>query len=359
MSAISTEREYARYNSVRPLPGRPAGESDSIRTTRRPASALLWSLARHGDSNFHFSIFIFQFTILLFAALFSAVPASAGDDFPAVLTRFRPYDKNPVFRGAGGDAWDAKIRERGWILREGGQWRMWYTGYANAPDAQMMLGYATSSDGLNWTRHPGNPIYREHWVEDMMVVKQGETYYMFAEGKDDQAQLLTSRDGLRWKREGSLDVRYTNGEPISAGPYGTPTAWFEDGVWHLFYERSDKGVWLAKSKDLKVWTNVQDEPVLSPGPEAYDRLMIALNQIIRHDGRYYAYYHGSGTAEKPRLWTTNIAVSTDLVHWKKYPGNPLLPERDNKSSGIVVHDGKQFRLYTMHPEVNVHFAEDE
>ncbi len=154
---------------------------------------------------------------------------------------------------------------------------------------------------------------------------------------------------------GQLDVRTTNGQPISEGPYGTPTAWLENGIWNLFYERSDKGVWLARSTDLKVWTNVQDEPVLSIGPEPYDRLMIALNQIIKHNGKYYASYHGSGTPQKPRLWTTNLAVSTDLVHWKKYPGNPLLPERDNKSSGIFVHDGKQFRLYTMHPEVHVHF----
>jgi hypothetical protein len=292
-------------------------------------------------------------------AAFPSRSALAGDEFPAELTCFRPYDKNPIFRGAGGDAWDAKIRERGWIVREGDAWRMWYTGYDASPTAQMMLGYATSSDGLAWTRHPSNPIYRDHWVEDMMVVKQGEIYYMFAEGKDDQAQLLTSRDGLQWKREGALDVRTTNGQSITAGPYGTPTAWFEDGTWNLFYERSDKGVWLARSKDLRVWTNVQDEPVLSPGPESYDKLMIALNQIIRHDGRYYAYFHGSGTPDKPRLWTTNVAVSTDLVHWKKFSGNPLLPERENKSSGIVVHDGKRFRLYTMHPEVNVHFGEDE
>lgn len=282
--------------------------------------------------------------------------ARAADEFPPQLVRFQPYDKNPVFRGAGGDAWDAKIRERGWILRDGDAWRMWYTGYTASEKPQMMLGYATSPDGLSWTRHPGNPIYGEHWVEDMMLVKQGDKYHMFAEGLDDQAQLLTSHDGLKWHREGRLDVRYVKGEPIKPGPYGTPTAWFEDGVWNLFYERSDLGVWLARSSDLKVWTNVQDEPVLTLGPGSYDKLMIAMNQIIKHEGRYYAYYHGSGTPEKPRLWTTNIAVSTDLVHWKKFGGNPLLPERENKSSGIVVHDGKQFRLYTMHPEVNVHFT---
>jgi hypothetical protein len=295
-----------------------------------------------------------EFALVVLAAGIFSRATFAGDEFPAELTRFRSYGKNPIFRGAGDDAWDAKIRERGWVLHEGGLWRMWYTGYDATANPQMMLGYATSSDGLSWTRHAANPTYREHWVEDMMVVKQGETYFMFAEGKDDQAQLLTSRDGLQWKREGALDVRNSNGQPITAGPYGTPAAWFENDTWHLFYERSDLGVWLAKSKDLKVWTNVQDEPVLARGPESYDRLMIALNQIVRHDGRYYAYFHGSGTPEKPRLWTTNIAVSTDLIHWKKFPGNPLLPERENKSSGIVVHDGKQFRLYTMHPEVQVH-----
>ncbi len=291
----------------------------------------------------------------LLLCVWLATAARAGDEFPPELVRFKAYDKNPVFTGAGGDAWDARIRERGWIIRDGDGWRMWYTGFAAGQKAQLMLGYATSPDGLSWTRYPGNPLYREHWVEDMMIVRRGDTYYMFAEGLNDEAQLLTSRDGIKWHREGQLDIRYVDGRSLSKGPYGTPTAWFEDDVWYLFYERSDTGIWLAKSADLKVWTNVQDEPVLSPGPEPYDKLMVAFNQIIRHDGRYYAYYHGTGTQDKPRYWTTNVAVSIDLIHWKKYPGNPLLPERENKSSGILVHDGQQYRLYTMHPEVQVHF----
>ena len=33
---------------------------------------------------------------------------------------------------------------------------------------------------------------------------------------------------------------------------------------------------------------------------------------------------------------------------------PLQPTAENKSSGIVVHDGEKFRLYTMHPEVYLH-----
>lgn len=292
----------------------------------------------------------------LFAAfIFLTRSLLAADEFPAELVRFVPYGKNPIFAGAGPGHWDEKIKERGWILKEGDMWRMWYTGYENDSNAVMKLGHATSRDGLVWERHAGSPMLTGLWLEDMMVVKQGETYYMFAEGVGDRAQLYTSRDGIQWKHEGALDVRYTDGKPLTPGPYGTPTGWYENGMWHLFYERKDEGVWLAKSTDLKVWTNVQDEPVLSPGPGGYDKLMIALNQIVKHDGRYYAYYHGTGSPEKPRDWTTNIAVSTDLIHWKKFPGNPLLPEKANKSSGILVHDGKQFRLYTMHDQVHVHF----
>lgn len=275
--------------------------------------------------------------------------------FPPELVRFEPLPGNPVFTGAGPGHWDARIRERGWILREDGQYKLWYTGYDGTREGQRQLGYATSPDGLTWTRHPRNPLAREHWVEDVMVVKDGARYLMVAEGRNDQAHLLTSPDGLEWTRLGRVDVRQKNGDPISEGPYGTPTLWREKDLWYLFYERGDRGVWLATSADLKVWRHVQDEPVLQIGPGDYDRDQIALNQILRHQGRYYAYYHGCArSGPRANLWNTCVATSLDLVHWEKFAGNPLQPIVQNKSSGILVHDGKQYRLYTMHPEVQVH-----
>lgn len=296
------------------------------------------------------------FSILVGLA-FSATCAigRADDRFPPELVKFEALDQNPVFTASGEGHWDRQIRERGWILREADGYHLWYTGYDGSARGLRMLGYATSPDGFKWTRHAANPLDRSHWIEDMMVVKRGETYYMFAEGFRDRAHLFTSRDRVNWSRVGQLDIRKTSGEPIDEGPFGTPTAWLENDTWHLFYERRDLGVWLAASKDLDVWTNVQDEPVLTPGPEHYDEHQVALNQIIKHSGRYYAYYHGSSLNHDPGKWTTNVATSEDLIHWTKYPDNPLLPVAENKSSGILVDDGQRFRLYTMHPEVNVHF----
>ena len=107
-------------------------------------------------------------------------------------------------------------------------------------------------------------------------------------GRTTSPTCLTSTDGLKWTDHGSLDIRKTDGTPIDPGPYGTPTAWFENGTWYLFYERGDQGIWLATSKDLKVWTNVKDDPVIAMGPEPYDKTAVALNQVVKRDGFYYA-----------------------------------------------------------------------
>ncbi|MBM3289827.1 MAG: hypothetical protein FJY92_06710 [Candidatus Hydrogenedentes bacterium] len=176
---------------------------------------------------------------------------------------------------------------------------------------------------------------------------------MFAEGSDDQAHLLTSTDRVRWTRQGALDIRKADGTPIAPGPFGTPAVLREDGAWYLFYERDDVAIWLATSTDLKVWTNVQDAPVIERGPDAYDQTMIALNQVIQYKGRYYAYYHATGPKSGNNRWNLSVAVSTDKIHWKKYPKNPVIPE--DHSSGFLVDDGKQLRLYCMHPKGWLYF----
>jgi hypothetical protein len=307
---------------------------------------------------------------LLIATLIVAVTAKAIEPavsksvagsraFPPELVNWSPRAGNPAFTAEGPGHWDVKIRERGWILRERDVWHLWFTGYDGTRDGIKRLGYASSPDGIHWKRSAKNPLSGENWVEDMMVVQRGETYYMFAEGTENRfSVMLKSTDGVDWKWEGRLDVRRADGKRPVDGPVGTPTVWIENDKWYLFYEQLDKGVWLATTDnvDSRAWTNVQDEPVLVPGPAEYDKEMIALNQVIRYKGAYYAFYHGSGDSASPRNWNTNIARSTDLVHWDKYAGNPLV--KDNKSSGIVVPVGRGFRLYTMHDRVDVFVQQD-
>jgi len=285
-------------------------------------------------------------------ALFVMVaPAFGQEQFPSELVRFDPTSVKTVFQGAP-QQWDRRIRERGWILRDGDVWKLWYTGYDATPTGRRQLGYATSKDGIRWERHRLNPLHPDTWIEDMQVVRDGERYVMVAEGVKDRAHWFTSTDGIVWKRMGSIDIRKTNGERIADGAYGTPTLFRHEGKWYLFYERGDRGIWLATSKDLQTWQHVQDEAVIVPGPGAYDRDQVAMNQVIHYQGRFYAYYHGAAlTGPQANLWSSAIAVSDDLIHWKKYAQNPLMPVEKNVSSGIVIPDGKRFLFYTMHPEI--------
>ena len=174
---------------------------------------------------------------------------------------------------------------------------------------------------------------------------------MYAEGVKDIAHLLTSDNGITWREEGDLVIINTRGDTLP-GPYGTPTVFIEDGKWYLFYEINDSAIWIATSTDKLTWKNITDVPVLKPGPEKYDLGAVAVNQVVKHNGKYYLYYHASadpGWATNPGAWNSNAAVSSDLIKWKKYAGNPIV-EGDH-SSPIVVKDAQGPKLYTMHPDV--------
>ena len=192
------------------------------------------------------------------------ITTSTENIFPKELVHFVAYKSNPLFSGTGKDTWDKQMRERGYIIREDNIYHLWYTGYEKN-DGNRSLGYATSTDGISFSRHPQNPVHEANWVEDMCVVKSKDNYYMFAEGKGDSAHLLISKDKIHWQEKGQLDIRQTNGQPISKGAFGTPAVIIDKGVWYLFYERDDRGIWLATSKDHTIWTNVQDDPVIKMG----------------------------------------------------------------------------------------------
>ncbi|QEH34809.1 hypothetical protein OJF2_33530 [Aquisphaera giovannonii] len=285
------------------------------------------------------------------AALSTAlVPGrAAAQEAPWAFASWKPLGDGPVFAGTGGGTWDSRIRERGFILvGDDGVFHLWYTGYDGPKPATMSLGHATSRDGLSWTRDPANPVFSGSWTEDVCVVRHDGGYQMFAEGKGDVAHRLSSPDGIKWTDHGPLDIRKVDGTPIPPGPYGTPTGWFEDGTWFLLYERGDAGVWLATSADLKTWTNRKDDPVLACGPEPYDRGAVAVNQVVKRDGYYYAFYHAAD--RRPwKDWTSNVARSRDLIHWEKSPANPIV--EDNCSSPVLVSTPRGDRLYTMHPAV--------
>ena len=103
---------------------------------------------------------------------------------------------DPVFNGTnvGGD-WDENYVSRATIIKNAdGSYEMWYSGGVGTMNHG--IGYATSSDGINWTRDANKPIFYKDdsdypgdpWRQSRtycpMVIKDGSAYKMWFTGKD-------------------------------------------------------------------------------------------------------------------------------------------------------------------------------
>jgi hypothetical protein len=96
---------------------------------------------------------------------------------------------DPVLEGSG-SGWDATYVSRCTVMKEAGTYIMWFSGGDGRMDHG--IGYATSSDGITWTKDANNPLlYRDDglsWRNDRTycpaVIKDGDIYKMWFSGKD-------------------------------------------------------------------------------------------------------------------------------------------------------------------------------
>jgi len=114
--------------------------------------------------------------------------------------------------------WDNGFLEGPSVIKDGSTYKMWYCGYdasvnGNSTDGHANIGYATSVDGINWTKYASNPIlttgintWDSIYVQDPHVIKQGGIYHMWFGGGsnqslyDQQVGYAYSSDGINWTK---------------------------------------------------------------------------------------------------------------------------------------------------------------
>jgi len=205
------------------------------------------------------------------------------------------YVHNPILRPLDKFAWEEKGIFTGSVLEEKGSYYLYYSGTHPAPPAKdqppegiTRAGVATSKDLVHWERGPNNPILQEgdpgSWDRALQVG-------CVLRAPDKRYALLY--DGFNGKRWGGVGVAYAT-SPL--GPF----------------EKYAKN------------------PVLTNGaPGAFDAEHVHLHTCIQlEDGRYALLYTGFGMAREPSKERAGdqggLAFSTDLVHWQKHEGNPVL-----------------------------------
>jgi len=126
------------------------------------------------------------------------------------------YPGNPVMTPGPG-AWDGQSVRVPMVWKEGANdYRMIYTGNGSGG---MQVGYATSSDGITWTKHPGNPVFNDPtWAngetENWGVMKVGSEYLMwYSDFGMRQSGIAVSTDLVNWVPHQAGPIFASSGVP--------------------------------------------------------------------------------------------------------------------------------------------------
>ncbi len=132
-------------------------------------------------------------------------------------------------------------------------YRMWYSGGEQyEPDA---IGLATSPDGLRWSKHSTNPVFRadpnnaweRHKVTACQVIRRDGWFVMFYIGFRDvdhaQIGLARSRDGIGgWQRHPANPIIRPGRDKWDADAVYKPFAILDGANWRLWYNGRRGGV---------------------------------------------------------------------------------------------------------------------
>lgn len=113
--------------------------------------------------------------------------------------------------------------------------------------------------------------------------------------------------------------------------------WFaRDGdAFHIFYLQAPKSLgdpelrhWHvsighALSRDLRNWDLLPD--AIQPGKSSgWDDYTTWTGSVIQHQDLWYMFYTGTNRKENGLVQRIGVATSQDLIHWKKFSGNPVM-----------------------------------
>jgi sucrose-6-phosphate hydrolase SacC (GH32 family) len=87
----------------------------------------------------------------------------------------------------------------------------------------------------------------------------------------------------------------------------------------------DKGG-LATSRDLIHWEKYHGNPVFPlDQPGAWDDGHVRPKGVAKFRGWYYMFYEGAHNDGRVWFDQVGMARSKDLIHWERFPLNPIIP----------------------------------
>ena len=240
------------------------------------------------------------------------------------------YESNPVL-GTGPESWDAGSAYVGYVIFADSTYKLWYSGHG---DARWRMGYASSPDGITWTKSAMNPVLvhgLSNW--DAIGVEHGSVlgpdslggFRLWYQGRDaaflTQIGCATAANETLWTKTDSINPVL----PLKPGTWessktGSPRVLYNGQVYEMWYGGSTgtnaflSRIGYAMSSDGIHWTRSQDNPVIGSEPKSWESAGVLPADILLDGNIYYMWYDGydgsrlrSGFAVSPK--GTSIGLS--------------------------------------------------
>ncbi len=180
--------------------------------------------------------------------------------------------------------WEERIN-RPVVLRLGDSYQMWYTGQT---EERSWIGYAKSGDGVRWERASDRPALsaEEAWEKvavmcPHVMYDQGQRLYrMWYSGGEqyepDAIGYATSPDGLHWSKRKDNPVFAADVRSEWERHKVTACQVIRDGDWHVmfyigFRDVDHAQIGVARSRDgVTGWQRHPANPIISPGNGTWD-----------------------------------------------------------------------------------------
>lgn len=216
------------------------------------------------------------------------------------------------------------------VVKDGDTWRAWYEGNRDAPPIAsdyVTINYATSTDGINWTRHANNPILVQgaYGTGDYLdlyapaVIKDGSVWKMWytghnAAGNYNLMYATAANPEGPWTKYSTAYI-WTN-----AQNYISPSeVWKEGSTYWMTYYGGGSLIEVASSPDGTTWTKVKD--LFAVSPTGWDHAVVYWPSQIFINGKWYTYYAGhDGTWSNVQI---GLIISTYRIG-SDYPEVPTI-----------------------------------
>jgi len=259
-------------------------------------------------------LFSMRWSIVLLAVAAVTFWSSAG----MAQTEWEKYPGNPVLDVGPSGSWDDSFVTFPFVLGEtDGTYKMYYRGGGSGSSTKR-IGVAHSSDGINWTKDSSNPIvepgppgsWDEAHTTTSFVLKEVEANYKmwyaaWGPGADhSRIGYATSPDGINW-------TKYPDNPVFSPDPDGwdydavfAPSVLKEDGgfyaMWYAGGPDSGHKLGLAISPDGINWDRHPANPILDVGAaETWDDRNVESPSVLKEsDGSLKMWYHAKGSSDK-------------------------------------------------------------